>query len=319
MKNGKVSVIVPVYNVEEYVGKCIESIINQTYTNLEILINNDGSTDNSYEICKFYAEKDARIKLFTQKNNGVSACRNRMLDVATGDYILFVDSDDWLLPEHIERLVTLLEENNVDAVCCGYRKTTANNICIRKHKWKQIIADGIWFAKKMTSYVETYRCFPWGRLIRKELWDGIYFPVGRTYYEDMYTMPEVVLKAKSLIYTNEPLYVYRIRKTSSSHGKFELRKTDSLDGCITITKLGIENNCNAVIGTSARFFIMEYIKFRIVMLLNGNNVYGRKRGGVLQRFRIKYSEYFYAYLCILVFGNFQRFKSLFYKDLASFR
>ena len=105
MKGGKVSVIVPVYNVEKYVGKCIESIINQTYTNLEILINNDGSTDNSYKICESYAAKDYRIRLLTQENSGVSVCRNNMLDVATGYYIIFVDSDDWIHPEHVERLV----------------------------------------------------------------------------------------------------------------------------------------------------------------------------------------------------------------------
>ena len=120
MKNRKVSVIVPVYNVEEYVGKCIGSIINQTYTNLEILINNDGSTDSSYEICKSYAEKDNRIRLFSQENKGLSVARNAMIEKVTGDYILFVDSDDWIFPEHVERLVSLLEDNVEDCAACIY-------------------------------------------------------------------------------------------------------------------------------------------------------------------------------------------------------
>jgi len=96
MKTPKITIIIPVYNTEKYVEKCIESIINQTYKNLEIIIVNDGSTDNSYNICKKYCEIDERIILLTQDNQGLSVARNNALDIATGKYVEFVDSDDWI-------------------------------------------------------------------------------------------------------------------------------------------------------------------------------------------------------------------------------
>ena len=99
---------------EKYVGECINSVINQTYTNLEILINNDGSTDNSYQICQSYAQIDPRIKLYSQENKGVSIARNAMLEKAIGEYVLFIDPDDFILPTHVERLLNLL--NEYDAV-----------------------------------------------------------------------------------------------------------------------------------------------------------------------------------------------------------
>ena len=96
MKTPMISIIIPVYNVEKYVGECINSVINQTYTNLEILINNDGSTDNSYQICQSYAQIDPRIKLYSQENKGVSIARNAMLEKAIGEYVLFIDPDDFI-------------------------------------------------------------------------------------------------------------------------------------------------------------------------------------------------------------------------------
>ena len=154
MNGPKVSIIVPVYNVDEYVGKCIDSIVNQTYMNLEILINNDGSTDNSYEICMKYAEKDNRIHLYTQDNAGAAACRNKMIEIATGDYILFVDSDDWILPEHVERLVTLLEKYNADAASCGFKEVRRDiEFSTANKKWKVLKYTGKEFVYEMTKAI----------------------------------------------------------------------------------------------------------------------------------------------------------------------
>lgn len=118
----KVSIIIPVYNTGKYVGRCIESVLNQTYSNIEIIIVNDGSTDNSLEICRAYAERDKRIWVFDQPNAGVSAARNYGLDLATGDYVLFVDSDDTIEPNMVEHLVKNLLENYADVSCCQYDK-----------------------------------------------------------------------------------------------------------------------------------------------------------------------------------------------------
>ena len=116
----KISVVVPVYNVEKYLRKCIDSIINQTYKNLEIILVDDGSPDKCGEICDEYAKKDNRVKVIHKKNAGVSSARNDGIDNATGEYIIFVDSDDWLEDNAIEIMVDKLNEYDYDCVFCNF-------------------------------------------------------------------------------------------------------------------------------------------------------------------------------------------------------
>lgn len=308
MKNGKVSVIVPVYNVEKYVGECIESIITQTYTNLEILINNDGSTDGSYEICESYAEKDSRIRLFTQENKGVAVARNAMLEKVTGDYILFVDSDDCISPDHVERLVTLLNDGKADGAACSYiEQTDTPKKFNKKRKQKIIRYTGKEFANKIT-WLLGYRCFPWGRLLKKESWNGITFPEGRI-FEDMFAMPEVALRLNSIIYTNEPLYFYRHHEASLIHSSFEMRRTDELDGYIHFTKLGMENNYIPLIRNGAIFFVLVYIKIKVTMLLKGLNT---------KTYNQKYSQYFRMYLSMVFTGKY-KYNELVFRELQPLR
>lgn len=122
MNNKKVSVVVPVYNVEKYLNKCVLSIVNQTYKKLEILLIDDGSKDNSVALCDEWAKKDERIKVIHKENGGLSSARNAGIDNATGDYVMFEDSDDWLETELIERCVKRIEEEESDLVIFGYKK-----------------------------------------------------------------------------------------------------------------------------------------------------------------------------------------------------
>ena len=211
MSKGKVSVIVPVYNVEKYVAKCIESILGQTYSDIEILIVDDGSTDGSYAICRRYADIDFRIKLFTQDNEGLSASRNKMLKEATGEYILFVDADDWILPYLVERLLELIDEYDADIASCSYVKTKTDSAILPHchHDGEIIRYTGKEFADHMTRLFGC-RSFAWGRLIRKSLADSLSFPEGRI-FEDTYAMPKFALNScKSVVYTKEPLYILNI-------------------------------------------------------------------------------------------------------------
>ena len=306
MRNGKVSIIVPVYNVEKYVGRCIESIITQTYTNLEILINNDGSTDNSYEICSIYTKKDSRIKLFTQKNSGVSTCRNKMLDVATGDYITFVDPDDWLLPSHIEQLVILLEEHNADISACAYMEEKNGNIkkCI-KHE-KICCFDSKEFAIKMTTFWGGYYCFLWNRLSKKELWDDVRFPDGRI-YEDLYVMPKLVLKADTVVYTNIPTYIYQIRENSISHSPFRIARIDELDGYIYFIRYGYENDCFQIVRNGTINFIYFYLKIIFEMRSCGKEVSDK----YMKMFKNKYKSYFNLFLKMFLTRDFSYKKEVF--------
>lgn len=116
----KVSIIVPVYNVEKYLDKCIESIVNQTYRNIEIILVDDGSPDKCPEICNEWAKKDDRIKVIHKENGGLSSARNAALEIAQGDYITFVDSDDWIENDMIQSMLTCAAKNDADIVCCGF-------------------------------------------------------------------------------------------------------------------------------------------------------------------------------------------------------
>ena len=121
-----ISVIVPIYNVEKYINRCIDSIIEQTYTNLEIILVDDGSTDNSGSICDEYAKKDNRIKVIHKENGGVSSARNVGLDTAIGQYITFVDSDDYIEKKYCEILLKTLKKQKADCVACGYNRIYKN-------------------------------------------------------------------------------------------------------------------------------------------------------------------------------------------------
>ena len=123
-----ISVIVPVYNVEKYIKKCLDSIIYQTYKNIEIILVDDGSTDNSGIICDVYKERDKRIKVIHKKNNGVSAARNTGIENANGKWISFVDSDDWIDKNYFEILISKIYNNDIDCILCCYNRVVKNNV-----------------------------------------------------------------------------------------------------------------------------------------------------------------------------------------------
>lgn len=176
----KVSVIVTVYNTEKYIEECIVSLINQTYKNIEIILVDGESTDKTSEICLMYESQYENIRLISKENEGVSAARNRGVAEATGDYILFVDGDDWIENNTIEVLVWLEEENNADVAFIikeGHTDATGE---VR-------IGDG----KKMLLYVLHISAVEiWGKLFKKSLFDDIRFPEGKL-HEDLYIMPSI--------------------------------------------------------------------------------------------------------------------------------
>lgn len=127
-----ISIIVPVYNAEKYLNRCISSLLNQTYYNLEIILVNDGSTDNSKKICKNAAKNDSRIKLINSVNEGVSLARNKGLKEANGDYISFVDSDDYVEPDYVEKMLLTLKSKKVDIVYCSAVVENINGVFIQR-------------------------------------------------------------------------------------------------------------------------------------------------------------------------------------------
>lgn len=200
-----ISVIVPIYNVEPYLRECLDSICNQTYGDLDIILINDGSPDKCWEICEDYAKKDTRIRVFHTKNQGLSASRNFGLRIAKGEYIGFVDSDDWLEPDMYETLLHRIEATNTKISACGVRHEYLNGEEIYS------IDDGVYFG---TEAIRKLICAlagnVWNKLYQKQCWNNIRFPDTHT-YEDVSTVYKVILNADSLSCVPKPLYHYRKR------------------------------------------------------------------------------------------------------------
>ena len=225
-----ISVIVPVYNVEEYLDECVESIVNQTYQDLEILLVDDGSPDNCPQMCDAWEKKNKRIKVIHQKNGGISAARNAALDIACGEYIYFVDSDDFIEATALEYLHKLIVEYNVPMVIGGYRRISADGEYDQK-----VLPDG----NIEVTVLDEYKLWEltahnmagvvvWSKLYKAELWKDCRFPIGKI-NEDNGVMLEILPKCHRVVYSNKQIYYYRINLQSTVHAKFNIR---NLSNCI---------------------------------------------------------------------------------------
>lgn len=224
----KISVIIPVYNVEKYLYDCLYSVVNQTHKNLEIIIVNDGSTDNSQQIIDEFARKDNRIKAFVKKNRGLSSARNYGLTQATGDYIAFVDSDDFIELDMYESMITSADD--IDIYMCGHY--LYDNIELINGTYHYDVRS---FTKTeavrelcKNTVIESHA---WDKLFKKELFDKIKFPEGRN-YEDIFIMHKLFLKANTFLHINSPKYYYRQREGSIIKTKSEKNYHDFFDALI---------------------------------------------------------------------------------------
>ena len=212
MVNNLVSAIIPVYNTERYLRECLDSLCKQTYSNLEIILIDDGSTDASPAICDEYSVKDSRISVIHNQNAGVSAARNTGLDKAKGKYIAFVDSDDWVEPEYIESLLEAL--TNYDADAAGFPVTLAwkNRF---KQAGKRISDKKILTGKEMTEYALIGNLSIYSVLYKTEYIKGLWFRTDLHFGEDIIFMSEYALKCKLVVYLEKTLYYYRQRCNSA--------------------------------------------------------------------------------------------------------
>lgn len=210
----KISVIVPIYNVEAYLPKCIDSILNQSYKNLEIFLIDDGSPDRCGEICDEYAKKDRRIKVIHKKNGGLSDARNVAIDVCTGEYLTFIDSDDTVSVEHIETLYHLVEKYQCK-LSVGQWQTykEGTKLKIKQPKEKEILYDSPQKAVSVMYYQEEFDNAACVKLYHRSLFENIRFPIGLV-YEDDYTVYQLLFKSDKVAYTNHITYYYLLRADS---------------------------------------------------------------------------------------------------------
>lgn len=228
MKNQPlVSVIVPCYNVEQYLPKCIESIINQTYENLEVWLVDDGSLDRCREICDEYAAKDKRIKVIHKQNGGLADARNVALDVMAGEYVVCVDSDDYISPTHIEGLYNLIEKYDaqvsVNSSCSFFEGTTPFPTI--KSGVDTVFDTGLKAVEAM-FYQEQFDTNAWGKMYKANLFYGVRYPKGLL-FEDLPTTYKLLLKSDKVVFNNEQSYFYLLRKNSIEGAAFSPRKLDS--------------------------------------------------------------------------------------------
>lgn len=227
--NELVSVIVPVYKVEPYLDRCVASILAQTYPNLEVILVDDGSPDNCPALCDAWAQRDARIRVIHKKNGGISDARNVGLDAASGAYISFVDSDDYIAENFIETLYDLLHEYHTD---------------ISAVHWKLVYADAPEVPAPLSSRnvtlfqgadairelftEDTYACYAWNKLCKRKLFDTIRFPVGRV-MEDLGIAHKILFDAGQIVYSDEPPVL--LLSARWQHSPYRLYKVLSGQAC----------------------------------------------------------------------------------------
>ena len=219
----KISIIIPVYKVEQYIERCIKCIQAQTYENWEAIFVDDGSPDDSGSICDKYASEDSRIKVVHKQNAGVAAARNTGLANATGDFIVFIDSDDYAHPELLSKLLLLQRENLADLAIVGYKLSYDSKIDTPEVLGELEILNS---AQAIGKIMENQQfCSPWAKLYRKELFDHIQYPEGAI-YEDLMTAFEIFQAADKIVYQNIPLYYYFQVSESITRSEFHYGKLD---------------------------------------------------------------------------------------------
>jgi len=211
MVKPKVSIIIPVYKVEAYIEQCLESVLNQTYKPLEIILVDDGSPDSCGAICDAYAKKDARIQVIHQRNKGLAGARNAGLRIATGVYIGWVDSDDWVEPDMYEYLVENIQQYDADIAVCGHLEHDRNSVS--HFKWEEVRVLNTEDALEELLKNNRLQNYMWDKLWRRELFDGVIFPEGRT-FEDIAVLHRMFIKARRVICLPEVKYHYRLRMGS---------------------------------------------------------------------------------------------------------
>lgn len=237
-KNPLISVVVPVYNVEDFLSRCVESILAQTYKNFELILVDDGSPDRCGQICDDYALRDKRITVIHKKNGGLSEARNFGTQVSRGEYITYIDSDDWVSPVYLEILYGILLDNNADVSICNEIKLSKEKV-INNKKSSVCVFSGITALTDML-YQRTLDNCACCKLFKVELMKRNFFPVGKL-YEDLFTTYKVFTECKKIVYTDAIFYYYWSNPESIMNLSFTPRMFDEIDAVNEI-ELFIKDN-----------------------------------------------------------------------------
>lgn len=215
IKNKQISVIVAAYNIEEYLPRCLDSLLAQTYPDIQIIVVDDGSTDSTGEICDSYGATHSDILVIHRENGGLSAARNTGLSVATGDYIGYVDGDDWIEPDMYRKMLLACEMHGAEMAICSYREI-GNDEFSGTFSGEEYVLSG---EEALETYVcdnKTYHIYNsvWSKLFRRDIVDGILFPEGKKSEDILYTT-RALLRSKVCVFVDEPFYNYVVSREGS--------------------------------------------------------------------------------------------------------
>lgn len=230
MNEKLISIIIPIFNVKDYLKRCIESVQVQTHSNIEIILVDDGSWDGSSEICDQYRTIDSRVKVIHQKNSGISAARNSGMHISNGEYIAFVDSDDYLHIDFLKILLNCALENEAEISVCSFIKVYQNHEVAINNRVEKKLFSNVGALKDVLSYPSTCDVMVWNKLYKKSLFIDhlIEFPVGKI-YEDTFIIYRLLYAANKVAFINLPLYYYLQRRGSIMHSSFNVQNFDMLE------------------------------------------------------------------------------------------
>ena len=258
-----VSIIVPVYNVEEYLERCIESVLNQTENNIELILVDDGSTDKSSFICDKYAENDKRVKVFHQSNKGRCIARNVGLNNSVGEWILFLDSDDWIEPDYIRSMIDVYNETGSKIISCKTQVWVGDEILDLNKDTNNITVYNLDEIIKGLLTQETIRFELWNKLIKKELLDGVVFIDGQI-SEEVHIDRIIFLRTNSLAHIDKSLHNYLTQRPGNTSSRFNPSRIcifDELDGmAIDLESMGKKNLVEVIDCIAMQFVILIYME-----------------------------------------------------------
>lgn len=243
-----ISVIVPVYNVEQYLRRCVHSILKQTYGNFELILVDDGSTDHSGAICDELSSEDGRIIVLHQSNGGLSAARNGGLAVAGGEYIAFIDSDDYIEENMLFTLLSRIRQNDADMAICGYAKWLEDKDSIiypEVNFSERVIGREAAFSLLFSRELSVLMPVAWNKLYKRKLWDRLRYPVGR-YHEDEHVIHHLINQCDRVVMVPERLYIYSIRAGSIMDTRALKASRDWIDALLDRMQLYKQSGYNSL-------------------------------------------------------------------------
>lgn len=274
------SLILPVYNVEKYISKCLDSIIEQTFSDFEVILVDDGSKDKSFQVCASYAQKDSRIKVIRKENEGVSAARNKGIEAATGEWVVFVDPDDWLSTDCLEKCEAMIQKYNVDAICYNavkvieadnnsekeMKKITPDQYAIEKSNMHELL-----YALAASNYRKTFYAGEmiravWGKALKTDIINNhkIRFDTKLTHGEDCVFLMEYFSKCRNCLLMNQYLYYYNIRQgsavTSGPKNMDDLYKYQFMQIYHNLSEYTSEKDCETVLDVCKLGCVKNYIR-----------------------------------------------------------